>query len=278
MEQRDVIFGFQEQWQAFQARNDKFLSVYPNLEQALNIAFVREASFSKPEERVVFALGRVCVEDFLEVLLLAGNGYGIGAQKILRGLYERAVTMMFLSENPGDVAAFLNFHSVAQRRLLMAVQQTFGQDVVPKRDADRTESEYQAIKDNYMITDCSNCGTKRLNHTWHNKLNLVAMAHKTPLGRLIVAGYYLPMGQTHSTVRSLLSRLEESDSGGLGFKPDAQPKEADMALVTAHDIMLGVLETQKNYFKLGDLGQPLQTCLQDFLDVWSKDKRSNVAP
>jgi hypothetical protein len=272
MEQRDVIFGFQEQWQAFQTRNGQFLSVYPNLEHAMNVAFIRDASFSKPEERVVFALGRICVEDFLEVLLLAGNGYGIGAQKILRGLYERAVTMMFLSENPGDVTAFLNFHLVAQRKLLTVMQQTFGPEVVSKNDADRTESEYRAVKDDYMVTDCKKCDTKKLNHTWHKKLDLVSMAHKTPLGRLIVAGYYLPMGETHSTVRSLLSRIEGTQSGGLGFKAEAQPKEADMALVTAHNIMMGVLKTQKDYFKLDSLEQPLQTCIQDFLRVWSRDK------
>jgi hypothetical protein len=27
---------------------------------------------------------------------------------------------------------------------------------------------------------------------------------------------------------------------------------------------------QKEHFKLGSLGEPLQRCLQDFLDIWRK--------
>jgi hypothetical protein len=33
----------------------------------------------------------------VEILLLSANGYGIGAQKLVRGMYERAVTARYLS-------------------------------------------------------------------------------------------------------------------------------------------------------------------------------------
>jgi hypothetical protein len=36
--------------------------------------------------------GRMCMEEFFEILLMCGNGYGIGAEKILRGFWEKAVT------------------------------------------------------------------------------------------------------------------------------------------------------------------------------------------
>jgi hypothetical protein len=39
-----------------------------------------------------------------------------------------------------------------------------------------------------------------------------------------------------------------------------------------HQIMLGVIETQQKYFKLGELEQPLQKCLQDFMEIWQKNK------
>jgi hypothetical protein len=53
-----------------------------------------------PEDRTVFVLGRLCMEDFFEIIQLAGNGYGFGALKLVRSLYERAVTMAFLSGQP----------------------------------------------------------------------------------------------------------------------------------------------------------------------------------
>ena len=41
------------------------------------------------------SLGRICVEEFNEILLLAGNGRGVGALKVLRGMFERAVYVRF---------------------------------------------------------------------------------------------------------------------------------------------------------------------------------------
>ncbi len=272
-----VVFGFQEQWEAFHERNREFFARFPNLRAAFEACFLRTLYASKPEERVIFALGRLCCEDFYEIILMAGNGYGVGALKLLRGLYERAVTMAYLADHPGETDKFLNYFPVAQKKLLRAIQETIGPDVIPAEAADRTEQQYQSTIDDYMITDCAACGTKRINHTWH-KLDIVSMAKRTALGKLIVPAYYIPMRHTHSTVSGLLSRLEETDLGGLGFNPDPQPKEADMALGVSHDIVLAVLEIQMKFFKLQKLEQPLQVCLQDFVDIWKKQDSSSVKP
>lgn len=216
-------------------------------------------------------MGRLCSEEFFEIALLAANGYGYGALKILRSLYERAVTMAFLSENPSEVDAFLNYHAVAQYKLMQALKESFGPTVLPIEIMEKTDDEYTKFKDDYLITLCPKCNTKKVNHTWH-KLDIVSMAKKTVFGSLIVPGYYLPMSHTHSTVHALLSRLEETSDGGMGFNPDLQPKEADNALMTAHNIILGVIETQKKFFKLDQLEGPLQTCFQDFIDIWKSKK------
>jgi hypothetical protein len=81
------------------------------------------------------------------------------------------------------------------------------------------------------------------------------------------------LSHAHSTPQSFPTRIEETSGGGMGFNPDPQPKQADDALKTAHKIILGVIETQKKFFKLDQLEQPLQTCLQDSMDIW-KDRRS----
>ena len=40
---------------------------------------------------IVYTLGRIAIDDFSELMVLGGNGWGIGALKILRGMYERVV-------------------------------------------------------------------------------------------------------------------------------------------------------------------------------------------
>ena len=116
-----------------------------------------------------------CTEDFFELLLLAGNGYGFGAQKLLRGLYERAVTTAHLIQHPEDVETYLNYHHVAQHKLLGRVIEIHGPEAVSEDRRTETERLYEEVKANYMITTCKVCGTTRMNHTW-NKLDVVSMA------------------------------------------------------------------------------------------------------
>lgn len=261
-------FGFPDQWQPFHGRHELFFARFPHLQKLMRSTFLRAISTDNAGV-LIFAMGRLCCEEFYEILTLAANGYGIGALKLLRALYERAVTLIHLSANPGEVDLYINYHSVAQRKLLKAVQATFGEDALSKEIVDRVEREYQAVKDDYLVADCARCGTKKPNHTW-NRLDLVAMAKKTPLGKLIVPAYYLPMGHAHSTMRALLARIEETESG-FGFNPDVQPQEADQALELAHSVLLSVLGTEMDYFSWeSELHEQHQICLQDFKDIWSR--------
>jgi hypothetical protein len=266
-----LICGFPDQWMEFQHRNANFLERLGNLKTALDVTFIRTFSSSGPEERTIFTTGRLCSEEFFEIATLAANGYGYGALRLLRSLYERAVTMAYLGENPSEVDAFLNYHAVAQYKLMRTLQDSFGPDILTPQMVEQTEQEYAKYKDDYLVTLCSKCGTQRVHHTW-NKLDVVSMAKKTLFAPLVVMGYYEPMMHAHSTVHAILSRLEETGGGGIGFNPDAQPKKADAALMTAHNLILGVMEVQKRFFGLDALEKPLQICYQDFLDIWKKDK------
>jgi hypothetical protein len=44
-----------------------------------------------------FMMARIAVDDFSELLTLASNGYGTGALKTLRGMYERVVTSAYVA-------------------------------------------------------------------------------------------------------------------------------------------------------------------------------------
>src|SRR5205807_1593950 len=50
---------------------------------------------------------RAAADDFGELIILSGNGRGIGAFQILRGMYERIVTAAFIAENPSEARLFL---------------------------------------------------------------------------------------------------------------------------------------------------------------------------
>jgi hypothetical protein len=89
------------------------------------------------------------------------------------------------------------------------------------------------------------------------------------LGQLIVPAYYLPMQEAHTTVGSLLNRLQAKSDNSLEFNPGPQREIAKDALMSAHNIMLNVLELQEEHFNKNDLEEPLRICRRDFVDIWA---------
>jgi len=264
------IAGTPTEWRDFENRHRALLERYSRLQEALNIAFLRTLTRSEPIEKFVFGYGRLCCEDFFEVFLLCANGYGVGALKLLWTLYEHAVTLRYLHEHPEELDDFWDFAYVAEHKVLQPIIETFGERAFENTPVRATEVEerFQSVKDRFMVTDCRKCGTKRLNHTW-SKLDFATMAKRTGrLGTLIVPAYYTPTIHAHSTVASLASRLALLDGGGFTFVPTAQRKEADTVLVTAHNVILQVLEIQDERFCVRGLKEKLRTCCQDFLDIW----------
>ena len=262
-------FGFQDEWSDFSRRNARFTERWPGLEAAMKLAFERMQEVDGPVDRVVYFLGCICCEDLMEIMLLAGNGYGVGAQKILRGMYERAVTMIHLSQNPEEVDAFWNFHWIQQHKLVEAIKRTFGPAQLPQHIMTSVEEQYGAVKEQYRITACEACQTTRINHTW-SKYDIVSMAHKAgDIGKIVVMGYYEPMSYSHSTAQSLMARLENLPEG-LRFNSGAQPDEADDALRTAHRVILLVIDAAEKHFHLGGgLQERLEACRQDFRYAWA---------
>jgi hypothetical protein len=264
-----ATYGCPEEWAPFSERHQEFLKRFESIEKAIHTAFDKGHDSASGLAKVIYFQGRLAVEEFMEVLLLCGNGYGVGAQKIIRGMFERAVTARYLFQQPEEVHNFLDFNHVTQHKMLVAMQWSTGKSVLPEYDAE-IKKQYERVKPQFMVPDCETCGTTRLNHTW-SRVDIVIMAQKTKnLWPLITAGYYSPLQQSHSTVGAIFSRLiaPENSPDGLLFDSDAQRNTADSALYTAHIILLDALELQREYFQIDELQQQMQTCLNDFAEMW----------
>jgi uncharacterized protein YjbI with pentapeptide repeats len=268
-QQYTLRFGDPDEWAEFAKTHPLFVERFANLRTALDVAFTRTGDTSNPTDRVVFFSGRLCAEEFFEITLLCGNGYGVGGWKILRSMYERAVTATYLHSHPEEADAFLDFHCVSMHKLEKAIEDTIGKDVLPSEKGRQNEADYQRVKDRFMVADCKKCGTMRLNYTW-TTLDFVSMAKAAgEIGKLLVPAYYLPLRHAHSTVGAILDRLEESELGGLAFNPGPQRPAATAALRCAHAVLLNVLELQRQHFNLESLNVPLERCTQDFRDIWN---------
>ncbi|MDO8432187.1 MAG: DUF5677 domain-containing protein [Candidatus Binatus sp.] len=265
-----MTFGRPDEQRSFVESHKLFFERFPNLAATMNLAFVRTMTNSGLADAVVFYLGRLCTDDFNEILLLCGNGYGSGAMKLLRGLYERVVTGRHLHTHPDECRDFLDFYWINAHRVARAIEDVFGKGQISAAKVAELEAKRAEVKSRYMVTSCKKCGTKRLNYTW-SKLDFVSMARATgSTGKRLVDAYFLPMEQAHSTAGAIGSRLKEKPDGTITFDNESQRGLADRALITGHNLMLDMLCLQREHFGLVALDDPVAKCLKDFAEIWKR--------
>lgn len=266
-----TFYGFPDECHKFEQRHPVWNEIMANLVKAMNLAFTRVEVMEGVADKFVYFFGRIVLEDFMEVTLVCYHGYGVAASKLVRSMYEYAITLRYLHEHPDEAETFLAYHLVQQDKLVSRLIETFGESILPSDEIAEIRCRAAEVKEDFMIPVCDHPGAKmRLNHTW-NKLHFVAMAKKAgDLGKLIIPGYYMPLRHAHPTFGGLTERLEIVD-GHMSLHAEAQPEIVDRSLMTAHNCILDALKVQSQHFKVQGLEEAMQICYRDFLRVWSPD-------
>jgi uncharacterized protein DUF5677 len=272
-----ILYGYPEEWNNFATTHLQFTRRFVNIEKAIDIAFLKTYQTTTPTERTIYFLGRLGVEEFLEVLLLCGNGYGIGAQKLIRAMYERAVTARYLFKHPEETDNYLGWYHVTNYKIFVAMQsgKSSKSSSFKPEQIEKIKADFEAVKRQFMVPaceeDCEKCkSARRLNYTW-TRTDIVSMARADEnLEPLLVPAYYLPMREFHSTLGAVLSRLDAEAAKkdqGLIFDGAAQRDRADQAIITAHTLLLNILDLQREVFHLKEMEPVMQTCFEDFRAV-----------
>jgi len=245
-----------------------FVQHLPDLEKAINVAiFGAEGTVSRIDI-VTIALSRIVFEDFSEIVLLCANGLSNGAMKILRGMFERAVTLSYLHITPEKVDDFCDFFAVSHRKESIKANEVVSGGL-PQHILANIEAEYKAVKDRYQIENCKECKTTRDNHTW-TKVDLVTMARKAQFSDIILHGYYWPMQETHSTMGAIRRRISTVSDGSkilFQYNPDPKQTEEEATLRTAHYLILRTLNVLRDRFKLEN-DEELKACWNRFEEIW----------
>jgi hypothetical protein len=244
-------FGFPDQWAAFYKEHPKFVAGLETLAGTQKKVMKRIFVPKSLPEKLIFFSGSVVMEDFSELWLLAGNGCGVGALKILRGLYERTVTAAYLSKFPDQAQRFWNYKAVANRRLFNTAKDIYGSEQLKEVDFNQIETAYQEVVQDYQQTLCEPCKKSRVGFSW-SKLSLPAMAKKAGYGleHVYFHAYALPTQQAHSTVLAITSRVT-MNSEGIFFGRDAESSFATLAASVGHVVLLRMLRVQDSFFSLG---------------------------
>src|SRR5262245_8609795 len=122
----DITIGRKDKHDAFVERHREFFARYPSLIAAETAAFDRTLAATGNLDPIIFYLGIRCADDFVAITLLAAHGLGLAATALVRGMYERVVTAVYLHHHPDEVQEFADFDIVQTHRLISSITKTMG--------------------------------------------------------------------------------------------------------------------------------------------------------
>lgn len=294
-----VGIGNGEAQQRFMCENKQFLEEWPLLQPVIEQVFLNRTIHPPSEDAwarvkdlpddasevlaledkyrtdlIVYTLGRIAIDDFNELVVLAGNGWGIGALKILRGMYERIVTAAYIAQTPEASRAFADSfwtHRLKLWKRLSALDPTIEERATPEV-VDTVKSEGKKAEERKKMSVCKCCGQIKTQDAW-TPLDLASMAK--------IAGKYLedlyplcyldPTSHMHATGAGMTARMEHMGDSWL-YKMDTTA-EGQIALHLGHTLLVFNLGIQNDYFDLG-LEDVLQPRFDAVKSVWQSAPES----
>jgi len=260
-------FGFPDFGKHVYEQHKEFFQRVVNLQDALNSLTTRAYDDVETSQRLILNLVMLVGVSMMEAVTLVGNGFGLGAMKIVRGLIENAINAEYLRRNPDSCADYLDWHWVEQHKLLIWAEEhnpnLFAS--IPDETKERIEQNFENIRPRFEYTTWDN--RRRLRDTWC-ELNLAERAFRTGFEQT----YRLIMPYANQILHGSIGGLErhfdfEQDVHRIAIPPSDD--WAGEALIAAHEGAVRAVETLSNTFNV----QPepsLQTLVDDFHAVWSR--------
>lgn len=260
-------FGDPEKQKEFINSHINLLESLHALEPALNAALA-SCDTSTLEGRVLYFLGRMIIEDdFNAILILYANGFSNSAKQILRGMFERTVTLAYLNRHPDELGLFYEYGWVDRHKRLPEYIAQLG-DKISQESIKETEKNFERVRGNYLRTVCKKCDKTVVNHMWSKK-DLITMAKECGFKfEVIQTAYYDALNEAHPKVGALLDRIEVAEDGSLWYKVAPDTKKAEIYLIVAGYLFFKALELLADHFKADELNKALEQAKEGWLRQW----------
>src|ERR1039457_230928 len=139
-------FGHKDEWQHFASKHEATVEAVTAAHKAtLGLLQSAQAKTESPEQKTILALGLACLKEFEEILLLCGNGYGSGANKLLRTFFERVTTLGYLAKHPDKVQQFIDYTPVHWHKLLTEARNKHDQVGLSEEEISEIERGFEKV-------------------------------------------------------------------------------------------------------------------------------------
>jgi hypothetical protein len=275
----DLRCGHLDEWQFFAER---FGSAIDALTRAHDTCF---AILTLPcpdgqEQNVIYILAAACLKEFEEICLLAGNGYGGGATKLLRSFYERVVTLSYLALKPTKVQQFIDYTNIHWHKLLCEAEKIHSTVKLTPEKIQKIKDDYENHKDHFMEDLCKPCKKRRPQMAWTKKpIPDQASEVNQTLRALCFNAYLRPTFYLHTTFLGITWQAQKTDAGKLRFLgTEIERESARESLELAHILLVHVAEVVNDFFRLGQ-NERVKKIAREWKDSWEHvAKSSNGTP
>lgn len=220
--------------------------------------------------RSIFYLGTIAADDFGEVITLSGNGRGFGAYKIVRGMYERVVHALYMAAHPSESRAFVESSSIDKLKYISRMLRDFPEMKNRYNDEFMAQlaANTAAARAKRKESICSKCNQPVTQQAW-TRVSLDVMAKEVEPTLEVLYPQICLEGtqQSHANMLGMERRLIEKN-GSYTYK-NISEDEARAALHLAHHLIVKLLWTQNDYFRLG-LDEAVRDRTQAFISIWKR--------
>lgn len=207
---------------------------------------------------VIYALVRMVTTGWVELLILFGNGAGLGATKIARGMFESAVMAEYLRQVPEEIDDYIEYGHISMYKRMKQYPGT-----APEELASEISREYERVKPRFL----SEKG--KLRNSW-NRYPISFMAEKIGRRDQYELPYSIAASVHHGNFEALVAHLREG-STALDIESPPSLKWTDKALLSGNTYLHQALVTLNESLKLGFEGT-LSRASEDFARVWAKPR------
>ena len=190
------------------------------------------------QQIVIYMLVRMTATGWSELLILVGNGAGLGAMKLSRGMFESAVMAEYLRNTPAEMDDYIEYGRVLDLKRLKMYP-----DSVSPEKAREIEREYNRVAPRF-----TNKHGKVRNH-W-NKHPMAFMAQQIGRSQQYEVPYSLAASIHHGNFEAMISHLS-GDEASIDIDQPPSLRWLNQALASGHVYFLQALATLNEFFNLG---------------------------
>jgi hypothetical protein len=225
-----------------------------------------------PEDNVVHLMAVASLRDFNEVVLLCGHGFGIGSAKIVRGFYERVVTVSYLSEHTNEIQAWIDYSAVNWNKLVKEGAVAAGiEDWIGAAQTEKIRKMFVQTRPKFSSTERRGV---QPNWTKHSVPDL-AKNVSAEMRSLYFNGFLSPTMYIHPTFIGLTQQIEFLEQGRVTVNMKIEDEEVRVSLGVAHGLLLQLYSVINRYFSLGQDSE-LKIFCDAFAACWPDAQREVV--